>query len=102
MTDNALLANLIMDKFKKSTGPRRRRSSRRKPGKKAKKRTRRWKLVKLPSGLKIQVAKAGWLQTPQGRYVRDTVANRAKHYPELSYAPGATDVPLPPAAMEEE
>lgn len=103
MTDNALLANLIMDKFKTARAPARRRSTRRKATKKTskKRRTRRWKMVRLPSGMKIQVAKKGFLQTPSGRYVQDTYANRMRYFPETMYEAGATDVPFDARRMAE-
>lgn len=96
MTDNALLANLIMDKFRKGTtgGSRKRRRTRSKVTKK--KRTKHWKLIKLPSGMFYKMAKKGWIGTPSGRYVRDTSENRAKYQSELEYEPGATDVPFAP------
>ncbi len=45
-------------------------------------------MLKLPSGASIKVAKSGFLQTPTGRYVRDTVQNRLKYYPAAEYAEG--------------
>lgn len=100
MTDNALLANLIMDKFKAPRGAPKRRRASRKPSKKGKgkRKTRRWKMVKLPSGVQIKVAKKGWLQTPAGRYVRSTIENLQRYYnmADADYEPGATDLNPPP------
>jgi len=102
MSAEALLASLIMDKFNKTAAPKgakRRRVVKGKGLKKKKKVQRKWKNVKLPSGATIKVAKVGYLQTPMGRYVKDTVANRVKYFPELEYADNATNVPRGPAAM---
>lgn len=103
MTDNALLASLIMDKFRHTATGGAKRATRRRAAKgtrtrgrgKGRRVSKKSKLVKLPSGLFIRMPKKGYMATPSGRFVRDTAANHAKYYPEIVYEPGATDVQMP-------
>lgn len=101
-TDTAMMSHLLGKLLDKTPVARQRRrtSAKRKKGSLKKKKTaRRWSWHKFPAnagelaGLYAKIPKKGYLVTPLGRYVRDTVENRAKY---TDYAPGATNVAGPP------
>lgn len=105
MAESALTSALVLEKLNRaSRAPRRRRRSSVK-GKRGKKkrstRNRKWKWVKTVSGFLYKAAKDGFMKTPAGRYVRKTIENLAKYYPDAlnEYADeNATRVPGPPGA----
>ena len=103
MTESALLASLIMDKFhaaqrKPLSGPRKRRARATKgKGKKGKgrgkkgKKGKSYKLVTLPSGLMAKVAKRGYMQNANGRFVKISRASLAALRAQDGYDLGATN-----------
>lgn len=105
---DALTSALMLDKLNKSSkAPRRRRRTAKGKGRgKGKRKStvhRKWKWMKTPeTGILFKVAKEGYFKSPMnGRYVRKTIDNIAKHYQanrdQGLYDEGATNVPgMPP------
>lgn len=84
---DALTSALMLDKLNKSSkAPRRRRRTGKGKGRgKGKRKStvhRKWKWMKTPeTGILFKVAKEGYFKSPlNGRYVRKTIENIAKHY----------------------
>lgn len=99
---DALTSALMLDKLNKRSAPRRRkRSSSYKKTRGKKKRStknRKWKYVKTQSGILYKMPKEGYMSTPKGRYVRKTIENVMKYYPEeVEYPEGAMGPHLPNA-----
>lgn len=81
---DALTSALMLDKLNKgSKAPRRRRRSSVKGSRRKKAKTtkhRKWKWMKTPqTGVLFKVAKEGYIQAPNGRYVRKTADNLLKY-----------------------